>query len=696
MTLERPNLSFRAAALGMAAAALSGVLAAAAAAQPPVSSEPSAEACRRLVLDTPSAPEQVAVNCAEAAKGSTLTGVTRGIALHHAAMAHERDGQPDKALALGLDSLRQVATSDEALVTQPNIGSRRAATRRAEVLDFRHGRLKTFALASMKAQARDAAACPPNCLTRAIDLLEGEKGFLVGAMRADDARRNEYPFLLGLLYASRGSAGDPDRAVEAFRMVRNSGLAAFRTEATAAMQDVALTAGREALQGDSREADERALRYFGLATEADARNGEAHFETGAAWHRLAARSATGIDGFQSAERSLKTAISLFADGSSEWGEAQLELGGTYDDWAESLRRSPQGSEADITRLRAQSLEAFAAAARAISNDPDLQMRIAQNHVSASPPRLAEAALAFADAGRLFAEQGRNSEAALAYLSQAHVMPEDTAAQLEAIGTVLDKAHRLDMRSAEVLLDQGWNFVRRARLAEARSAYAKVAYSGSAANGTSFPALADADRYRADAYYGLSRVAAAGLQAGSPSSGTGMANDEAVKLADEAVRRAANDDGTFRRHACLARILAGGEWVTEPETEGQCRSGGDPDANLVKAMFLMRRAAQRPGSSAYDAERNALRSEARGSLFTEPSDRETPFRGLGWPGEPAAGNMFVPRELVVDYLTQVSIACSASNLPLNRREHYSGAEWNEEWDWVRSYWKFYRMDQCRRA
>ncbi|MEO1406984.1 MAG: hypothetical protein AAFV54_10910, partial [Pseudomonadota bacterium] len=195
------------------------------------------------------------------------------------------------------------------------------------------------------------------------------------------------------------------------------------------------------------------------------------------------------------------------------------------------------------------------------------------------------------------------------------------------------------------------------------------------------------------YYQMSRLRTAELSRGSD--GRGVADDTVVSYADQAVTNAVSDDGTYRRHACLMRILASGKWVEDTNRQAHCLSGGNADTNLVKAMFLMRQAAELPDRAQNDNQRAQLRSQARRLIPVTQADRTVGFQGFGGLEEPSLINANrsstdpnIRREAYLIFLTELSEVCNYSGGRAELPPEYSGLR-----DDVRSFWRFYRMTEC---
>ncbi|MEO0883138.1 MAG: hypothetical protein AAFY34_10425 [Pseudomonadota bacterium] len=640
----------------------------------------------------------VANICLDAARDSLANDVTKGLAWRHAAIASFKSNQPNLSDALGFMNLSytELGNSDSNLVLEGNLrlwdrkklGRRDRRAHEPARQAFLFTRATDFADIALAANA--AGQCDPSCARNALDALEDPvvSGILFGYRTSDPAQVSRYYFLKGRLNESIGT-NRADEAISAYRQVDRT--SSNWPEARGRIAAIALAASGQ-YGSRSRAELEQKISYLRqvLQPDIDPNNLQVLASLGDAYGALARPPINlGEAEFRNAELAYTQFLTVQGGTGADAAVMEGRLGSIYADWAKYIEARANNVPAELRRAeeyRELAIVRFERAAAAGATSPDAQIMIADDAFSKG--NWAGAAAAYGNAAGIFENlpTPQLQSAGENYLKQAnaHKLNNDIVAK----GVALANAERVDRSSAKIAMERAAFLSDQGSVSAARGLYAGVA---GLSNTRSYR---DAEIHRGRAYYELSLL---DLQtAARRSNGSPIASDAIISYADQAIAYGTDDGARYRRHACLVRVLGARKWILEAN-QAHCLSGGTADTNLVKAMFLMRRAAaQYSDNDRYDSNRAQIRRRARDAFLPiNPNDRNINFEGFGLPGEPVrradpqTGQGGIKREAYLLFLKEITELCNfdgggRAELP----ERYKNQR-----SMVLDFWNYYQMTEC---
>ncbi|MEL7479950.1 MAG: hypothetical protein AAGJ29_00165 [Pseudomonadota bacterium] len=628
-------------------------------------------------------------------RSANVSEQKKGIAWGHAArsLALQAPGEmsvedASRAADYVFESMERILPTDRKLLYLTDDSGRRGD--RDIKADSRKGRARAplansflFERAMILARAQGrlvtSGQCNNACIDETLGLMSEVEPLLGADPSGNSLWRSEYFYRAAQLEQSRQPI-DYDGVISSYQQVQSG---PFLSPARQAIAQLATDAGDQAVARRTQDAYARAVDYFQAAVLASPADTTAWQKKGLAHLALGRDFRQGVAEFELAEEAFAQI------------DAKFELGTTYSAWADFLERTDPRAVGQIDYLRAEAVAAFEASG---SNSSDAQARRLKSLADASMR-----AEDFKRAAEAYGQEGQirvgGSLAGEAFFNQAVAIEADAQkarrpVPYDQVETALRRASAADMSSAKIAAAFGEALLQRYQdarsaadlvearqqfLGEARQQFQRIRKAGTVEieNGqtVSYASMGDQQQFLGEAFYGLSLVEGA----------NGNAGPRAISLADQAVVNAVSDDGKFRRNACLMRVLAGGDWVTDDDNEVHCLTGGTSDTNLVKAMFLMRRAAQLRGGARIDGRRAELRRQARSLIQLNQNDAVR-LEGFGIPGEPDM--RLVPADAALIFLQEISEVCNyeggRAELPPRYSRYRSDAL---------NFWRFYKLDLC---
>ena len=582
----------------------------------------------------------VASQCSDRADDSDILGREAALAYFHAAAAYNDMGRhADAARMLGR-SYDELSTNDGWLTTLPSGLSEKAeADWVAQRRGFRLGRMIEFAeayqgLAAGFGTAGATSSSPlctsrSDCLTKAINRLS--EGQTLAAQLAGSATsprsavHDRYFLLLGELHEARNTAADIEAAISAYQKVASSPLGGSAASAARANLSAMTTRlGQDASRRLTASDTAQAIRYFTIASEADAANSDAVLGLAQLYMRLGMES-NDVAQLQKAEAAYTDVLST-ASSDARKAAAYSGRGAVRDELANLLGTSREGAIEDYeaaSRL-ANSADAFIVLASACKDREDWACADA-NYTkgvaalktdSASGPAL--------------------SEALIAQASVRSQMPQYAPGDVRSL---LQQAVNAAPASAGAVMALARHDMENGNWAQAETGFKRLVGMNTAGTGAD----------KAEAYSQLS-----GLAASRP----GGSLSQAISHADEAVKLDSANTA-YRREACLARILAGATNVTKSENASAYALGVGAEASLLQAMFEMRKA-QYAGTNGAAQIRRGARDNIDRALGMVEAGQTTDF---DWPS--ASSLAPVKTKAVLLYMKEATLACGGNysfNLP----------------------------------
>ena len=587
---------------------------------------------------------KISQQCETVAASPSLKGYEAGIASYNAARAYLSDAaamtnassQFVKAAELLDRSFNRL--TDAALLSSDRgtLGFSKKEWRKwqkAPLAGFRFDRSLAYANAleglanAAPFAATTVCSSQQDCRSKALMRLDNEDIAAPFAPRGSaqgDWRYNEFYFRRGVLHQARGQLTDTDLAIENFKMVLGSRRSERKTDASTALEALALEAADEnrARGGMSLV---QAIKYYSVALVARPSSGRAHEGLGQSYLQLCRDVTTSPAQRVSDCLSARNAFDA-ANGLAGTNQALVYLGlGEELSVAAAELAKVNPSDGNVLLYEQASVDAYAKASNVEGGNAEAQLLLANALRATQPDRASEAyrqyvamELDYPDwiaadwqspVGPLFQQKvsalstmddRRNVAEAVMAMYDTRSMSGGLRKDISL--SVLNAALTAQPSLIEASLKVGrLHLLPPTNWTAANAAFLNVVGATGGANG---PPAVGREKDRAEAFYELGRAEAlkssTDLRAQTSAAGVKYARD-AFSLNGVEAR--------YKKAACLSYIVTFKPTPADPGNASWCSGVGGADGQYLLGMYFLRIAQTAPASR-----RNALRDEAQGAFI----------------------------------------------------------------------------------
>ncbi len=590
-------------------------------------------------LDIAAPANSISTACEQSAKNEGLASYKRGVAAFNTARAHlvaaAAASNPSLSYASAVtwieDSYRGLSDAYLMSADRKGLGLNNSDWKKwqAARAGFQYDR--SIAKATALRGIATSEPIPPNsvcvskldCLNKAIDGVADDKialPFAPFGTNKGDARYNEFFYQRALMFAARGELPDSDRAIDNYRKVLDSARPERKTEAAAALEQLALKLANENLARGGTSINQ-AIRYFGIARAARPASSVASIGLGKSYMAYcrdqASVAAQRLPNCLSASDAFKSALT--APDANQL-EAQLGIGEALMVAAtQQLILNP--SDPSVARYRQESSDAYARAASAGGGNAKAKLELAKALQATQPLQAFEAFRDYvgfelsypdwfaADAGSPVGSQFQQRAAQVAGSEARRNIGESILAMYKIrsasggirkeVGVSLLNAA---LQAQPILADASNELGKLHLVAPVDRAAARAAFNGviNSTGGPNGPPAIGREKMRAEAFYQLSQIEAetAGSANGASITPAGLKYARDAFALDSA-------DPRFKKAVCIAYIVSFKYSASDPGSASWCSGISGADGQLLLGMYNLRVAQTAP-----DAQKKRFRDEAR--------------------------------------------------------------------------------------